>query len=49
MTFSVNSNDIMREQYSHCEMVKETEPHALHTERSVDQSISQSESKTAET
>ena len=47
----------MREQYNPCEMVKETEPHVLHTERSIDrsihqsinQSINQSGSMTAET
>jgi hypothetical protein len=32
----------MREQYNHWEMVKETEPHVLHTERPIDQSINQS-------
>jgi len=43
----------MREQYNHCEMVKETDPRVLHTElyidRSINQSINQSGSMTAET
>jgi len=43
----------MREQYNHCQMVNETEPHVLHTERTIDrsinQSINQSGSMTAET
>jgi len=32
----------MREQYNQSEMVNETEPHVLHTERSIDQLINQS-------